>query len=248
MTKQVIAIGSGGLDGKNSSIELYILAQCKKRNPRICFLGTASGDNEGYIKYFHAFFDRFPCKPDHLSLFNPEVEDVEGFLMNQDVIFVGGGHSRNAIVIWKSWGIDKILRNAYDAGTILSGGSAGSVCWFDECITDSIPGRLSVMPALGILPYSNSPHFSSESRQKAYHKHIAAGEIKNGYAIDDRAALHFVDGQVHRSISINEESKSYSMTKTDDECLQFEIPTTYLEFGNAAMEELVWNSEVFAEI
>ena len=245
LKKQVIAIGSGGTDAKNPSLELYILAQSPVKNPRVLFLGTASGDNDGYIKYFHQYFDRFPCTTDHLSLFNPPTKDFADMICSSNVVFVGGGHSGNMLTLWKHWGIDKHLRDAYDNGTILSGGSAGSVCWFDECITDSLPGRLSVMPALGILPFSNSPHFSSKKRQEVYAENIATGEIKDGYAIDDDAALHFVDGEVCRSIAIKYGRKSYKMERIDGKCVKTTIPTRYL--NNAAMEELVWNSEVFAE-
>ncbi len=252
--KQIIAIGSGGMDGKNPSIELYILAQAKKSNPKILFLATPSGDDGGYIKYFMEYFDRFPCEPSYLSLFSPP-KDIEKIVMEQDIIFVSGGHSRNALVLWKSWEMDKILKNAYDAGAILSGGSAGSVVWFDECITDSVPGELTVMPCLGILPYSNCPHYTSKHRQEVYEKKMLDEDIKNGYAIDDNVALHFIDGNPVRSVSINSQSKSYychteetasSFIPNDYIFVQDEIDTRYLD--KKAMEELVWSSETFSNL
>lgn len=247
--KQIIAIGSGGLDGDNPSIELYILAQCKKPNPKILFIATASGDNPGYIEYFKKYFKRFPCEPSHLSLFNPPTKDIANIVCESDVVFVGGGHTRNALVLWREWQVDKALHDAYNAGVILSGGSVGSVVWFDECITDSVPGKLTVMPCLGMLHYSNCPHYSSDARQIAYARYLAAGEIKNGYAIDDGAALHFVDGAVVRGISIDQKSKCFYVEKNEDRLLGIkhsEIETRYLD--DSAREELVWSSPVFANL
>jgi len=246
--KQIIAIGSGGMDDKNPSIELYILAQAKKPNPKILFLATPSGDDGGYIKYFMEYFGRFPCEPSYLSLFSPPNEDLEKLVLSNDIVFVSGGHSRNAIVLWQSWKMDAILRKAYDAGVILSGGSAGSVVWFDECITDSVPGKLSVMPCLGILPYSNCPHYSSKMRREAYEKEMLDNNIKSGYAIDDHAALHFVDGNPVRSVSISNQSKSYHCYAGGDilSFIQDPIKTRYLD--KAAMEKLVWSSPVFSHL
>jgi peptidase E len=243
--KQIIAIGSGGMDGKNPSIELYILAQTKKQNPKILFLGTPSGDDGGYIKYFMEYFDRFSCEPSYLSLFSPPNKDLESIVLENDIVFVSGGHSRNALVLWKSWGLDVILRKAYDNGVILSGGSAGSVVWFKECITDSVPGKLSVMPCLGILPFSNCPHYSSDKRREAYEKEMVIGRIGSGYAIDDHAALHFVNGDPIRSVSINGQSKSYDCF-IDKTFQQKEIHTHYLD--KKAMSEFVWSSPTFSHL
>lgn len=236
--KQIIAIGSGGLDNKNPAIELYILAQSPVINPKICFLGTASGDDIGYIEYFYEFFNRFNCKTTHLSLFNPPTKDIRDFVLEQDIIFVGGGHSRNAMTIWKSWGVDKILQEAYDDGIILSGGSAGSVVWFDECITDSVPGKLTVMPCLGILPYSNCPHYLSTARRAAYEKEMLAGNIKAGYAIDDMAALHFIDGKSFRSVSLHNDTGSYYSRLNNGSFEESPIDNSYLDEEN--MKKLVW--------
>jgi peptidase E len=246
--KQIIAIGSGGMDGKNPSIELYILAQSKKQNPKILFLPTPSGDDGGYIKYFMEYFGRFPCEPSYLSLFSPPNEDLEKLVLSNDIVFVSGGHSRNALVLWQSWKMNTILQKAYDNGVILSGGSAGSVVWFDECITDSVPGKLTVMPCLGILPYSNCPHYTSKHRQQAYSKEMLNGNIKNGYAIDDDAALHFIDGNPVRSISIRDQSKSFYCHTNDDtrSFIQDEIETRSL--NKIAMEELVWSSKTFSHL
>src|SRR5260221_12132513 len=182
--KQVIAMGTD-IDPENPLLDLYILAQSNKIEPKICLLPTASGDNNGYINMFYSIFKRYPCKVSHLSLFRPHTADMEDFLLNQDIIFVSGGQSKTMLGAWREWLIPDMLRKAYDNGTILSGGSAGSVCWFTECITDSIPGKLTVMPSLGILPYSNCPHFSSSERISSYIDNVNNKTISPGYVICD---------------------------------------------------------------
>jgi dipeptidase E len=241
--KQIIAIGSGGLDHKNPLLDLYIIAQSPVPNPKICLLSTPSGDHPGLIEYFEKFYGQFPCKPSHLSLFNPDpkIKDIRAYLLSHDIIFVSGGHTKCALVLWEHYEIDDVLRDAYDAGIILAGGSAGSVCWFDECITDSVPGTLSVMSCLGILPFSNCPHYTSEHRQAAYKHYFEQGTIENGYAIDDDAALHFVDGQVLRSVSAIESRASYDCRSMNNEFVQSKIDTRYLG-DDDAMQELIWNS------
>ena len=153
--KQLIVMGCGGLNATNPLLDLYILGQTNIKNPNICLLPAS--DNSELYHHYYKDFGRFPCNTNHLNLFAPHTADLEDFLMNQDVIYVPGGNSKCFLALVKEWGVDKILRKAYDNGTILAGGSCGCVVWFAECITDSFPGSLSVMPCLDILPFSVCP-------------------------------------------------------------------------------------------
>jgi dipeptidase E len=245
--KQCIAMGDGGLDGKSPYMDLYILAQTKKRRPKVCFLGTASGDNEGLINYFKHVFERYPCTPSVLSLFQPHTADISGFIMSQDVIYVGGGQSKSMLGVWREWGLDRILHAAYENGTILSGGSAGSVCWFDQCITDSIPGSLTVMDCLGIIPYSNCPHFASASRRASYAKFVSSGAIGQGYAADDFAALHFVDGNFFRGISNRPYAKVYKLALQENKLVQKRLKTKWLGLKEY-QDEFIFNAPMFERI
>jgi len=242
--RQCIAMGDGGLDGSNPYMDLYILAQSQKEKPKVCFLGTASGDNTGLIKFFHRIFDRYPCKPSSLSLFNPHTPDIADFIKSQDVIYVGGGQSKSMLGVWREWGMDKILREAYEGGTILSGGSAGSVCWFDQCITDSIPGSLTVMNCIGILPFSNCPHFASWARRTSYSKFIRSGEIKAGYAADDYAGLHFVNESFLRGVSNRPHAKTFNLFLEGKELIQKRLKTYWLGMREY-QEEFIFNSPMF---
>jgi len=242
--KIVIASGDGGLDSKSPLMDLYILAQAKKENPKVCLLPTAGGDDQGLIKYFYSLYNRYPCKPSHFSVFNPHTADARSFLLSQDVVFVSGGHSRCMLALWKEYGIDTILREAYNRGIVLSGGSAGSVCWFDQCITDSIPGRLSVMNCLGILPYSNCPHFASTSRRSAYARFVSSGEIGSGYAADDYSALHFVNGSFLRGVSIRPYAQVFKVGLENNTLVQKRLRTKWLGL-KSYQEELVFNTAMF---
>lgn len=244
VVKQVIAMGDGGIDGKSPLMDLYILAQARKNRPKICFLGQASGDNEGYEKYFYHMFGRYPCTPSSLSFFRLHTADYADFVMNQDIIYVGGGQSKTMLGIWREWGMDKILRAAYENGTILAGGSAGSVCWFDQCVTDSIPGKLTVMNCLGIIPYSNCPHFASMSRRSSFAKYVASGKIKDGYAADDFAALHFVDGEFFRGVSNRPYAKVFKLAMQDDKLIQKRLKTKWLGMGEY-QQEFIFDAPMF---
>lgn len=246
IVRQVIAMGDGGTDDKTPVLDLYILAQTKKTNPRICFLPTASGDNMGYANYFKQLFSRYPCRPSYLALFHPTTSHIREFIMEQDVIYVGGGHSKSMLGVWKEWEVDKYLREAYENGTILSGGSAGSVCWFEQCITDSIPGALTVMNCLGILPMSNCPHFASRERREAFSHYVSTNEIKEGYAADDFAALHFVNGKLERCVSSRPYAKCYKVGKdAEGKVFQKRLKTKFLG-EKQHQEEFLWSAPCFS--
>src|SRR4051794_40385259 len=114
----------------------YLLDLTGQARPRICMLGTASGENADGLKNFYATFSR-QSEATHLDLFGRTVGDVEGFLGDQDVIFVAGGNTANMLAIWRVHGVDKALKKAWESGVILAGWSAGGNCWFEGSVTDS---------------------------------------------------------------------------------------------------------------
>lgn len=166
------------------------------------------------------------------------------FIADMDVVLVSGGHSKSMMILWQGYGIDTALKTAYENGTVLAGGSAGSVCWFDECITDSKPEALSVMNCLGILPYSNCPHFASKSRREAYAHFVNEEQIKPGYAADDYASLHFQDGQLLRCVSNRQHSKCYYLGKNQGKFFQKRLRTDFLG-EKKYQEEYIWNAPCF---
>lgn len=212
MKRQVVALGGGGfsMEPENPLLDNYILEQSDKKSPKICFIGTASGDSEGYIERFYTCFRSKNCRPNHLSLFKGQTDRIEEFILQQDIIYVGGGNTRNMLVLWKEWGLDKMIKKAYSAGTVLSGLSAGAICWFEEGLTDSIPNQLNKLDCLGILQGSNCPHFDGESeRQNVYRTKVRNGEMKDGFACDDGVGLHFVNEGLKAVVSSRVTGNAY---------------------------------------
>src|SRR5689334_10413715 len=129
---QIIAMGGYPEDRGNLLLDKYILAQSSKPRPRVCFVPTASGDSQDYIERYYARYRTFDCEPSHLSVFAGPVGDWRDYLLSNDIILVGGGNTRNMLTLWRDWGIDKMMREAWDAGIVLAGVSAGSICWFEQ--------------------------------------------------------------------------------------------------------------------
>jgi peptidase E len=159
--------------------------------PKVCFIGTATGDNPALLtSVYSALTERF--RPSHLELFAmPNLDDVRGHLLSQDVIWVGGGSVANLLALWRLHGWDEFLREAWEAGVVLGGVSAGSICWHEGGTTDSFgPELRPVTNGLGFLPYSNGVHYNSEAqRRPLYHRLIADGTLGEGYATDDGVGL-----------------------------------------------------------
>ncbi|WP_144463594.1 Type 1 glutamine amidotransferase-like domain-containing protein [Siminovitchia fortis] len=228
--RQIIALGGGGfsMEPENHLLDQYILNQSGKSRPKICFIPTASGDSENYISGFYNFFEQQSCQPSHLSLFQPPTRDLEGFLLEKDIIYVGGGNTRNLLVLWREWGLDTILAKAWDQGILLAGISAGSICWFEEGVTDSFGGGLEPIKCLGLLKGSNCPHYDGEAeRRPTYRQLIADGKIQAGIAADDGVAIHYIDGDLKKAVSSRPHAKAYKVY-LDEGLKEVELKTEYL--------------------
>jgi peptidase E len=164
--------------------------------PRLCLLQTALGDDPAaYARGYAALArDRPEVRVSHLALFPmPNVADVRAHLLGQDVIWVGGGSVANLLAVWRTHGLPEILREAWQAGVVLGGVSAGSLCWHIGGTTDSFgPDLRPVTDGLALLPYSNTPHYDSEpGRRPLYQRLVAEGVLPAGWATDDGVGLHF---------------------------------------------------------
>ena len=162
--------------------------------PRVCGLHTATGDDAARRAVFSAAVAGAGWRPSHLALFPmPNVEDVRGHLLEQDVVWVGGGSVANLLALWRLHGLDEVLREAWQAGVVLTGGSAGSLCWFEGGTTDSFgPELRPVTNGLGLLPGSTCPHYDSEERRRPlYQRLVREGLVPPGTATDDGVGLHY---------------------------------------------------------
>ncbi|MBE4907253.1 peptidase E [Bacillus luteolus] len=228
--KQIIAMGGGGfsMEPENPLLDTYILNQSGKNNPKICFIPTASGDSDDYISRFYTFFEKQECQPSHLSLFRPPTRDLESFILEKDIIYVGGGNTKNLLVLWKEWDLDVIFKKAWEQGILLAGVSAGSICWFEEGVTDSYGDRLEALKCLGLLEGSNCPHYDGEKdRRPSFQAFVDSRKITPGLAADDGVAFHFIDKELHKIISSRPNAKAYKVYN-ENGVKEVELETTYL--------------------
>ena len=210
-SRNIIAIGGGGFGANPGQgiIENYILKQTKKKNPSICFIPTATGDNEAYKVNFYSTFTNLDCRPSHLDFFK-RTPDLNELILNQDAIFVGGGNTKSMLAVWKEWRLDKILKKAYLNGIVMSGVSAGAICWFQNGITDSWASNLKMMPCLNFVKGTCCPHYDEEPERKpAVRNLLLRNKIKNVYAVDGGAALHIKDEKIFKSVIFKKNKSSY---------------------------------------
>lgn len=225
-SRQIIAMGGGGfsMEPDNPLLDRYVLEHAGSDCPNVCFLPTASGDADGYLLGFYRAFSQFRCRPTHLSLFSVPTADLLSFVLEQDVIYVGGGNTRSMIALWKEWELDSILRTAWEQGVVMAGLSAGSICWFEEGLSDYFPGELNRVGALGLLPGSHTPHYDGEPmRQPRYRELIADGRMLEGIAADDGVALHYLGTDLHAVVSSRPEGAAYLVRNVDGDVTEERI-------------------------
>ena len=213
MKKHIIAIGGGGFGRSNSSdlIEQYILNLSDKPTPKICFLPTATGDNDSYIVRFYSTFNRLNCIPSHIEFFSRTI-NIQNHIMDQDVVFVGGGNTKSMLAIWNEWGMGHLLNDAYNEGVIMSGVSAGAICWFTNGITDSWQDKLRILPCLDFISGTCCPHYDEEPSRIPYVKKILVEQkVSNCISIEGGSAMHYIDGMPFRNISFKNKKNTYNV-------------------------------------
>jgi dipeptidase E len=219
----IVAMGGGGFysDSENPLLESYVVNLAKKSKPKACFIPTASAENEEYIAKFYKTFEHLSCQSSHLSMFGRVNAKLDQLLLEQDIIYVGGGNTKSMLALWREWGVDRILRQAWEKGIVLAGTSAGSICWFEEGITDSYADKLRALKCLGFLKGSNCPHYDGEAeRRPSYQQLLSEGGIDEGYATEDSVGLHFVGTKLHQVISARPKSKAYRLTLSNGKAVE----------------------------
>lgn len=211
----------------------YFKTLTGKTNPRFCYLPTAGGDNPYAINNWYelcnmigvqAFVQRM-----FISSYNQK-QSFEEVLLSMDAIVVGGGNTLNMMAIWKAQGIDVILKQAWENGIVLGGGSAGSLCWFEHGTTDSRPIAVSKVECLGFLKGSHCPHYDSEeTRRPLYHSYIKSQEFKPGYACDDRAGIVFHNDKVNNVVALDESSNAYYVYRENGEVKENKLDKVVLK-------------------
>jgi dipeptidase E len=217
MALQVVAMGGyeiPGPSGSPSALERYLFAAAGVPEPRVCCLATASGDTPDFIARFYEVCDALPCRARHLALFHDrDVADLDAYLDECDVVYVLGGNTASLLGVWRAHGLDRALAARAERGALVVGGaSAGGMCWFDAGFTMSFGPLTPLSDGLGWLSGSFCPHAHQAGRLDAYAISIRDGSLAPGWAVDDGAALHYVDGTLTRVITASGTARVHSVT------------------------------------
>jgi peptidase E len=209
ITKKIIAIGGGCFTHESDdTLDQFFLDQCSKKKIKLGFLATASKDE---VKKISLFYKKFENKNLELSHFNltQKIDDFSSWILNKDIIYVGGGNTSFMLDIWRKNSLDKIFKKAYENGIVLAGVSAGAGCWFDWILSDSVGPGLKPLKGISLISGSCTPHSSEEKRINQFELNIKNGELPPGLAIDDGVAVLFIDGKPSEVYSSRKNHKAY---------------------------------------
>jgi len=201
--------GGGFMMEQSSPLDDFLLSLSPTARPRICFVPTPTGDSDRVIAAFFEAFTRRDCEPSCLRLFGAPERPAE-HLASQDVIYVSGGNTANALALWRLHGVDRALRDAWTQGAVLGGVSAGANCWFECSVSDSFGRQLDPLrDGLAILPGSFCPHYDGEELRRPVYRHLVDEGLPSGYAADDGAALHFVGAKLREVVASLPGARAY---------------------------------------
>ncbi|WP_102192654.1 peptidase E [Microbacterium aurantiacum] len=233
MIGTVVALGGGGFsmsDDGSSLIDDHLLDLTGAANPRVCFIPTASGDSDSYSRRFEtAFAGR--AETSVLSLYgrDPWGYSDPRMLLDQDLVYVGGGSTANLLALWRLHGLTGLLRDAASSGTVLAGISAGMNCWFEASSTDSFGSLAPLTDGLGFVEGSACPHYLGEpDRREKYLDWVGIGALPDGYAVDDYAAIVVRDGTLHEAIAERPDRPVFRVERDGGTAVEHEVPVRVL--------------------
>src|SRR3954465_14377946 len=213
--RRIVACGGALFGGEARSLRNFTLSQARRPNPRVCFLPTATGDHPEAIARFYRAAAGHHCRPSDLPLFFREVEDLHAFLMEQDVIWVAGGNTANALAVWRVHGVDVLLREAWEAGCVMTGASAGMNCWFEASVTDSFSMHKleGLRDGLGWLAGSACPHWDAEEMRRPVYRDLVAGGFPGGVAAGDGGGLGYDGTELVEAVSWREDGAAFRVAR-----------------------------------
>ena len=211
--KKIIAIGGGGFTHhSDESLDQFVLDQSKKINNKIGFLATASKDDKEKISSFYKRFGNIESELSHFNL-TLNVDGFSEWILEKDIIYIGGGNTVFMLEIWRKYKLEQIFKNAYEKGIILSGVSAGAVCWFDWILSDSVGPGFNPLRGINLISGSCTPHSSNIKRINQFETDIKDSKLPDGIAIDDGVAVVFIDGKPTEVYSSRKNHKAYFLDK-----------------------------------
>jgi len=217
--RTIVAIGGGGFGREpyDSRLDEYLLSLVDEPRPKIALLPQATAEDKDYIvRFFQAYAHRADAT--WISLFDRTIQDLRSVLLSQDLIFVGGGNTANLLAIWRVHGVDEILKEAWHAGIVLCGGSAGANCWFESSVTDSFGRQLAPLhDGLALLPGSFCAHYDGDVlRRPVYQELLSRRVLASGYAADDGVAVTFRDTEFSEAVSTSPDANAWRVEWAGD--------------------------------
>ena len=189
------------------------------RGKRVLYVPTAGmEDPRSTVWWYERLLGRAAMTHVHFSPWPPR--DLRKLALEQDVILVPGGNTANALAIWRAHGFDAILREAWERGVVLTGSSAGMICWFEHGVTDSFGPELAPMDCLGFLPGSACPHYDGEERRRPVYTRLVAAGFPGGVAADDDVGVQFVGTDLHEVVTSRDGATAYRVTAEGEERLE----------------------------
>jgi dipeptidase E len=221
MDRQILALGgSGRTDEENTRLARYVVGLTGRERPRVLFVPTASADHPDGIVTFFGLYAHL-ADVSHLTFFPWPPDDLRDVVLGHDVVYVGGGNTANMLAIWRVHGFHRILREAWEAGVVLAGWSAGMICWFEAGVTDSFGPQLEGMrDGLGFLRGSACPHYDGEDLRRPRYRELVAGGFPAGLAADDGVGLHFAGTELEEVVSVREEGRAYAVERDGETPLE----------------------------
>jgi len=211
--RQILAMG-----GAPDEVLLdYVLSLARGR--RLLYVPTADNEDPAQTVWWYERL-RGRAEMTHLHFFPWPPDRLHELALAQDVVLVTGGNTANALAIWGVHGFDEILREAWQQGVLLTGWSAGMICWFEQGVTDSFGPGLAAMDCLGLLPGSACPHYDGEERRRPVYTQLVADGFPGGIAADDDVGVHFVDRELREVVTSRDGATAYRVTPEVEQRLE----------------------------
>jgi dipeptidase E len=216
--RRIVGLGGGVEPEEWAPLRDYLLGLTGKERPRVLFIPTAVGDEDAAVA---GFFERYASfvEPSVLRVFPWPPEDLRELVLSQDAICVSGGNTANMLAIWRVHGIDRLLREAWEQGVLLYGGSAGMICWFEAGVTDSYGPQLEGMDCLGFLAGSACPHYDGEELRRPRYRELVDGGLAEGIAADDGVGLLYVGTELAEIVTCRPGASAYRVTRGGEQRL-----------------------------
>jgi peptidase E len=236
----ILATSGGMIPGRRVRFEVGPLTDyaldltgATGRKPKVCYLASALGDSAESIRNFYDAARLRGLDGSHLALFPmPNIEDMREHLLDQDLIWVGGGSVAGLLAMWRLHGVDELMREAWQAGVVLTGVSAGSICWHVGGSTDSFgPDLRPVTDGLALVPFSNGVHYDSEEqRRPIFHSLIGDGTLPNGYATDDGVGVLYRGTEFVEALTERKDKAAYWVYRDESgtQSIEERLPTRLL--------------------